>query len=61
MMDKHHDVQKGDRFKATGGLLTVTRASRTGWVDIVVVQANGATWSKRMALGIPAEWERLPR
>jgi hypothetical protein len=60
-MDRHYDVQKGDRFLAAGGHAYVTRVGKAGWVDIVVSQPGGATWTKRMPTGIPAAWTRLPR
>ena len=49
-------VRKGDRFTAPGGTVTVLRVGFP-WVDIRVTQPNGATWTKRMPNGIPADWQ----
>ena len=55
-------VSKGDIFGTPGGdVVRVTRVGRSGWVDVIVVQAHGASWTKRMPKGIPDGWSRYPR
>ena len=57
------DAQTGDIFDdGYGNIARIFRRSRSdAWCDIVVVQRDGAVWSKRMVRGIPAAWSKLPR
>ena len=62
-MSDFQRAETGDIFDdGNGNFVKVFRRSRTGtWVDIVVVTRDYSTWSKRMPLGIPATWLRMPR
>lgn len=62
-MTEYQRAQKGDAFRTPEGVIArVFRAGRSApWADIVVVTDDFDSWSKRMPLGIPAAWQRLPR
>lgn len=62
-MTEYQRAETGDIFNdGNNNIAKVFRRSRTGtWVDIVVITTTNDVWTKRMPLGIPASWRKLPR
>ena len=53
-------VRKGDRYRAMGCEVEVTRVG-SGWADLRVTQYTGAHWTKRQPLPFPDDWQHLSR
>lgn len=58
---------RGDIWAADGATVNVTRVRKPcehgaacGWADILVVQVNGASWTKRQPLPFPRSWTLMP-